>query len=173
MVPGAKRVFITSHAFAGNLKSASGAASGTDAADALCAQAVAAGGLGGTWRAWLSDSTHAALDRIVDVSPWYTLSRRTKLFDTKTGVGIVGTLQYGPNGDVMFDEYGHLAKTVMRWTGTTVIGTSYPNNCDDWTSATADADGDVGTSVAHSPEDWTVFMNAPCDTAAALYCFEQ
>ena len=52
---------MTSSSWNGNLGGLSGA-------DAKCQQAANATGLGGTWVAWLSDSTHNAKDRIPDTN---------------------------------------------------------------------------------------------------------
>jgi len=55
------RVFVTSSSWNGNLGGLSGAG-------AKCQQAADAAGLGGTWVAWLSDSTYDAKDRIPDTN---------------------------------------------------------------------------------------------------------
>ena len=50
----------------------SGALGGLDAADTYCRAAANAAGLTGTYRAWLSDGTSNAIDRITVDGPWYT-----------------------------------------------------------------------------------------------------
>ncbi len=70
---GAKRVFVTKGTFTADLKSAGSAATGLAGADKLCSNAASAAGLGGSWKAWLSDSTTDAISRIADVGPWYRI----------------------------------------------------------------------------------------------------
>lgn len=57
----AKRVFVTSTSQSGQLGGLSGA-------DALCQTRANAGGLGSTWKAWLSTSSVNAKDRVVDAT---------------------------------------------------------------------------------------------------------
>src|SRR5262245_51629174 len=73
LTPVQKRVFVTAGSWNGNLKAAGAGSDGLDGANKLCQGAATTAGLGGTWVAWLSDSTHDAKDRIADVGPWYRL----------------------------------------------------------------------------------------------------
>ncbi|MFL5321038.1 MAG: hypothetical protein ACJ790_15370, partial [Myxococcaceae bacterium] len=61
---GLKRVFVTSVQYPATF-------GGLAKADEACMLAVSAAGLGGNWKAWLSDSNTDAIDRISDVGPWY------------------------------------------------------------------------------------------------------
>src|SRR4051794_29892575 len=84
-LPGATalRVFITRTGYTGDLKGQSGATSGTSGADSLCYAAASAAGLGGEWRAWVSERYEDAIDRIVDEGPWYLVDRRTLAFPNR------------------------------------------------------------------------------------------
>ena len=92
---GGKRIFITKTTFLGNLGGLAGA-------DAKCTAAAAARSLGGTWKAWLSDASTNAIDRIGDVGPWVLVGSGTRVFDNKA------QLETGQNGPVNRNESGAL-----------------------------------------------------------------
>ena len=74
-----KRLFVTKSSFTGNLGGIAGA-------DSKCTAAATAASLTGTWKAWISDGTTSAKDRISDVGPWYAIDGTTLLFDNKAGL---------------------------------------------------------------------------------------
>src|SRR5262245_5083470 len=65
-----KRVFVTTKSYPADLKTAGGAVSGVAGGDSLCTRDALAAQLGGNWKAWLSNDTVSAIDRITDVGPW-------------------------------------------------------------------------------------------------------
>ena len=64
--PAPKRVFVTSTTYKGNLGGLAGA-------DAKCQTRANAASLGGTWKAWLSDSTTSAASRLTQSVSGYIL----------------------------------------------------------------------------------------------------
>jgi hypothetical protein len=119
------RVFITSATYAGNLGGVAGG-------DSACTLAANAGGLGGTWKAWLSTSTASALSRMADVGPWVQVSFTGTIptFNNRANLGTT------PNAPLRVNEQGdELFSTVYFWTGTDVGGASGVNTCTNWTSS--------------------------------------
>ncbi|MDO8618410.1 MAG: LamG-like jellyroll fold domain-containing protein [Candidatus Daviesbacteria bacterium] len=161
------RVFVTSTAYNGNLGGLAGA-------DSKCQARAEAVNLGGTWKAWLSDSTTSASSRLthnngpyillnglVIANDWSDLtdgSLRSSIFITETGQPIT-TLP------------GHDSRYNSVWTGTNEDGKSATYNCENWT--TTQASGLYGDSWV-ATKNWT---NSFWQTCAALnwllYCFEQ
>jgi len=177
IVPDAKRVFSTSKAFNGDLKTQGWASSGLEGGDALCNAAALVAGLGGTWRAWLSAPGYDARDRIVDVSPWYLVDRRTLVFDKMFGLGLGSVLPSAPGIDtgpfvaIAMDEHG-TAKGWDPWTGTTKTGVASPYDCNGWTSSGA-GQGLMGIPVDFDTTWWSDGSTASCAGNASLICFEQ
>ena len=180
IVPDAKRVFETSRLFTGDLATAGWATTGLDGADNLCNSAAIVANLGGTWRAWLSAPGQSAADRIADVGPWYLVDRRTKVFDTKFGLGRGSMLpqlpgvDVGPLVDITMNELGLVSSPASDdWTGTEATGKASPFDCQGWTSdAPTAGEGLVGIG----PVDfrwWTDSVTNPCSNHARLLCFEQ
>lgn len=159
----AKRIFFTKTEYSGNL-------GGLTGADQKCATAAAAIGLGGVWKAWLSDSTTDALDRIAEVGPWYKITPNglgDKVFNNKAGLATI------PLAYVDRNETGTTFSTTgYAWTGTTVGGVkSAGYHCQDWTSSGSDYGryGFVGANNA----GWTNFSTDPCNRPRSIYCIEQ
>jgi hypothetical protein len=165
MTPARKRVFITAGSWNGDLKTAGGGSDGLDGANKLCQTAATNATLGGTWVAWLSDSTHDAKDRIADVGPWYRIDGMM-VFANKaalTGhpmVAISVTETGGtPTGSAQFP-----------FTGTLDGGTKDTNLCGDWTVTTGN--GRCGVYNATN-NNWTQGSALSCGVSYSLYCFEQ
>jgi hypothetical protein len=174
--PGRKRVFVTSTTYLGDLVVQVRAASGPAAADTLCTKAAEAATLGGhAWKAYLSDDSVDAIDRIQDVSPWYSVDRRTLHFANKAA------LSTQPRTSVEQTEYGQIPSTMdpnVVWTGTSSSGrrsTGAKANCANWTSREFDvAYEDYGTAgVDYNVNQWQESDALECNRDARLYCFEQ
>lgn len=168
----AKRVFVTSQSWNGNLTAAAGVPNGLDAADKLCQAAAVA--LGGTWKAYISGKNASnlatnAIDRIADVGPWYLLDGKTLTFQNKQG------LTNGPAAAVNIDEnakvYDASEPTKWVWTGTATNGTQASERCGDWNSQTT-ALGRFG-SVLATDATWASMNSHYCSDVGRLYCFEQ
>jgi len=150
-----KRLFVTRASFPGNF-------GGLTAADTQCNNFAAAAAVGGTWKAWLSDSATNALDRITDVGPW-TDMQGARIFRDKT------ELMGFPEAGVAIDETGQRASR-SYWTGTLLGGTKSTFTCGNWTSNAIDG---AGTSGVSNTDKWTDDGTLPCISSYALLCFEQ
>jgi hypothetical protein len=156
-----KRVFVTSSSY-------SGALGGLPSADAQCQSRAIAHGLPGVFRAWLSDATTNAYDRMADVGPWYTASNELA-FATKAD------LLGAPRSDLL-DELGGYPEgpgAKGAWSGSDAAGVASGKDCDGWTNATANAQATTGTALG-SDATWGG-GSAPlrCDGKAPLICFQQ
>lgn len=146
---------------------ADGDLGGLTGADAIC-QAAATGAttpLTGTWKAWLSDSTTNAIDRMADVGPWFLVNNTTQVFASKAA------LTGNPAVAINMDQSGNTQSTAQPvWTNTLANGTKNTLNCSNWTSAAGNGNtGNHGSASA----TWTEDGGQPCASAAHLYCFEQ
>jgi len=158
VVPGGKRVFITSATYSGDLKGTTGAVNGLAGGDALCTAAGSA--MGGEWKAWLSDSHSNAFDRIDDFSPWYNLSGKLA-FPNKA------SLRSAP-AEAILSQKGI---PDSAWTGTRSGGGKSTDTCSDWTS---DVNGTGGTTGIGGGSQWTELgFGDACNSTNALICFEQ
>jgi hypothetical protein len=156
-----KRVFITAATYTGDL-------GGVDGADAKCNTSAAGALIGGAWRAWISDSTHDAIDRITDVGPWYLIDGKSKVFNNKANIQTV------PLQSVSMTEQGtsfsfssSLSQT--SWAGTHA-GTKKAPFCSDWTDGTA---SNLASGACIGMNFESVEENTYCTSEAHLICFEQ
>jgi hypothetical protein len=173
--PSGKYVFVTEEVFDGDLETAGGGYSGLEGADNICNDLAYYAGLGGVWKAWLSDSTTDAIDRIDDVGPWYLLDGTEVFYDKYD-------LVYGPFAPININEYGTTSYgNIAVWTGTLYDGTGSFDNCLDWSDnfIFEGSDGDLLSDT----DCWTeadgsyacdyVPDTQGCDQTLALYCIEQ
>ncbi len=160
-----KRLFVTKASYTGNLGGLSGA-------DAKCSAAATTAGLGGAWKAWISDGTTSAKDRLTDVGPWYDAKGLTELFANKAA------LTGSPAAFVrMYEDGSEFDSTSDRldvWTGTNADGTTANSHCQTWTYDTDNSEA-AGSGCDNSLAEWSACSPAPlsCDSHAHLYCFEQ
>jgi hypothetical protein len=143
------------------------------ATDSFCQTAANAKSLGGTWKAWLSDSSTSPSARFTHATVSYRLLDGSTIASNWTSL-TSGTLQHPIN--IHEDGTSLPAGTVYEvWTGTNPNGTfSTGNSCGDWTNNTASAPfGEVGvTDLANG--GWTAIYQQACDrTTEHVYCFEQ
>lgn len=167
-----KRIFATDNTYNGNLKgNCPTAATGTEAADCLCQEAANNAALGGTWKAWISNSTTDASARLSDVGPWNLVGSTTVAFDNLAGLSAT------PATAINVNENGQTI-TGQVWTGTALggskIGCGVTNDdfCVDWTSQFNGSGGMTG-NTANSDNKWTQDGCGGCDQARRLYCVEQ
>ena len=153
---GRKRVFVTSASFTGDLGGLAGG-------DAKCASAAAAAARGGTFRAWLSDATTDAMDRITHPGPWFLVDTTSLVFNGKAD------LAAQPMVPIIVTETGAAVSFgVAVWTGTESDGTeSTAATCTNWTST-----GTTGRIGQVSTNAWTSSAFNSCTTPNRLYCFE-
>ncbi len=176
-----KRVFVTTRSFHADLAEQAFMLDGLAAGDSFCSAAAAEGGLGGTWRAWLSSSTVDARDRLTDVSPWYLNGTDDVVFQTKDELSLWARV------DIDHDQFGDpIDGHADVWTGTAYGVKSA--SCGDWTTQSGRGTAgltDASTQVIGTygnpdwnigPDGWDSFYwvdGIPCNIGARLYCFEQ
>jgi len=172
-------VFVSSALYPGNLGGLSGA-------DMKCEALATAAGLSGTYKAWLSDSTTSAANRLTHASvpyvlvdgtvvaqDWNTLISGTDLLHAidKTesgGAPPIGTFQCG-------------GSEPMVWTSTDPSGASLAggSDCSDWASSTVAEAFAGGADYAFWPtwtqacESGSGLSSSTCADTAALYCMQQ
>jgi len=158
----AKRMFVSSTVSTGNLGGLAGA-------DARCAALASAAGLPGTFKAWLSDSTHSAASRLTHFTgPYYRVHEDTLMIVATSWADLINTTEVA----VATDEHG-TGQPSSTWTGTNWNGEAAGPFCQDWTSATSADLGTRGIATGASIE-WTAYGPIPCDTNnVRLYCVEQ
>ncbi|APR81280.1 Hypothetical protein A7982_06627 [Minicystis rosea] len=169
------RMFVTNASFTADLAVVGGAATGPAGADNLCNLAAEAVSIGGTWKAWISDSSVDAIDRIEDKGPWLNVPRTAILFPNKAA------LTQTPIDSVWYDltdEHGTAVSTNDVWTGTKTGGRVSMSNdsfdtCDDWMTMGEFSLGATG-STGSSASIWTEWLVDECQfTSNRLYCIEQ
>jgi hypothetical protein len=150
-------VFVTGRRYPGDLRGLAGA-------DRKCQRRAERAGLGGTWTAWLSDSTADAIDRIPDGQ--YQLIDGTQVANDKADL-TDGFL----NAAINLNEFGE-TQSGFVWTGTQDDGTGTGNNCNDWTDSSTESGGDRGATDVRNSE-WTLLNADPaqCSERYRLYCF--
>lgn len=155
-----KNFFVTSQTFSGNLNGIAGA-------DLKCQLAATAGGLQGTYKAWLSTYFEDFSNRL---SVSYPLRTPTGLdiFMSRSNL-VSGLIVNPPNRD----EYGNLVPTPQVWTNTDSIGLGLQSDCGGWTTDSAAQSGGYGLANSTAGSAWTQAGFAGCSNQYRLYCLEQ
>jgi hypothetical protein len=164
-----KIIFLTSQKFDGNL-------GGLEGADQKCQDSAATAELAGTYKAWLSDLTIAAKDRLQHSTVSYV---RTD--------GVVVAVNWIDLADgyikdlIICDEFkdcSYFGTYPSQYdgnvfTGTTAYGNKYNATtdyyCSGWTSSSTSAEVGVNTSIQY----WTTFEVGSCSVPRRLYCIQQ
>jgi hypothetical protein len=152
-----KRAFVSSTVV-------NGAFGGLAQADAICQAAANAVGLGGSYKAWLSDATASPATRFTRSLLPYALVDGTRIADNWADL-VSGSL----NNRLHLTETG-VAYSDYVYTATTNNGTYFGGwDCNGWTTTAADA------RVGYSPDEnqWSGVGTISCGEAMRLYCFEQ
>lgn len=177
-----KIVFVTSQKYKGDMSRGLPTGGGVRAADEICQEQADRARLGGTFKAWISDSrrspstwahsqplTHYRLvDGTIIAKSWAELtSGNLKAFIDK-------------------DQYGENIKgTKQVWTGTSSTGMRNPknnmqlidksilDNCNDWTSSSPAHKAKIGTTHYQTEGYWSSLYHYPCHYLNRLYCIQQ
>jgi len=170
LVPSGKKVFLTSTFGTGNLGSWAGAGgnAGLAAGDAICQAHATAAGLANAanFKAWLSDSTVDAKDRITSNGPWVRLDG-VPVADDKADL-LDGSLFTSIN----VDENGVYWLGFGVWSGTTDSGVKSPLTCNAWSDATSGFTG-ASARATSAGAFWSDRFASTCDnTLFKLRCFE-
>jgi hypothetical protein len=166
---GHARVFVTSTLYAPNFGGVSGA-------DASCLARATAGGLGGKWRAWLSDSSTAASVHIESSPGGYYLLNGTVVASNLNAL-LSGSLAHAI--DVTELDAAPPDGFTEVWTGIDVTGgmTSSgfcgDNFGDDWASASSNASTPLVGHLDATDATWSAAYLQLCNrTNVRLYCVE-
>ena len=169
-----KRVFVTSTKFTGNLGGLAGA-------DAKCQSHANAADLGGVWKAWLSDSTDSAANRLAHGTKPYKMLNGQTVADNwadLTDSSISASWEINEHGNkIPFDPGGSVSGCswaggmfFFPWTGSANSGQPSGNHCSNW--STSGGTGRVGLG-GYSLSQWTNWCDFPCSRQSHLYCLEQ
>lgn len=172
----AKKVFVTSQGFTGNLGGLSGA-------DAICQTEAVTAGLPGTFKAWLSDNNTAVADRLTHLPFPYQ-----RVDGTIVAYNWDDLLDGYIENPINLDASGNTVSGFV-WTGSDRDGTKatyylgdYPDGyeldltCDEWTMETASFHylghtGNINDVTAWG--DWWQGDGSSCTSQLGLYCIEQ
>ena len=141
---------------------------GLDGADALCQSAGDSAGLGGTWKAWLSDSDTSASSRMEHATVPYKLIDGTAIVNNWADLVDNTNLGHALN----ITELGTVTSGSKAWTNTSSNGelASATYTCGDWTQT---SNTTVAGLITSEHSWWTYYWGPNCSENLLLYCFEQ
>lgn len=164
-----KVVFVTSARGTGNLGSwpQADGETGVLAGDNICQELASTAGLANplSFRAWLSDSSVDAADRITSDGPW------VRLDGVQVAASKSALVNSFLNTSIALTEEGQY-EWFGVWTGTLEGGTKSAWACSDWTIGTIDIEGESGDTAYSNDYSWTSIYHKGCGSDYALYCFE-
>jgi hypothetical protein len=157
-----KMVFLTSTKHDGNLGGLAGA-------DGICNSLAGQQGIGGAFKAWLSDDTGSPSSRFTKSTVPYTLHDGTVI-----AVNYADLTDGSLASPINMDESGLTpADFDTVWT-TTLVGGERPlfgEHCGNWSDNGA-MEGFFGEAFA-TDSRWTESLQMPCTFLSRLMCFEQ
>ncbi len=157
----AKLIFLTSQTYTGDLGGVAGA-------DAKCQTSAAAGGLGGTFKAWISTASSWPALTFTRSAAAYVLPTGAIVSNGWTDLVSSASLRHLIDSD----EYSRFASN-GAWTGTSESGSWLGGpNCGDWTSAASVTNGGIGYGAV-SPDKWSNYATNGCSFPWPLICMEQ
>jgi hypothetical protein len=158
-----RRVFVSTQMFTGNL-------GGTSGADATCQSIANAAQLGGSWKAWVSDSTTSPSTRFTHASVGYRLLDGTLLANDWSGL-VSGALDHAID---LTEQRGAAAGSEV-WTGTLESGVAIGTNvCGGFTSSANAATHAVIGNTSRTDIGWSNATSQSCDqNNLRIYCMEQ
>jgi hypothetical protein len=159
----ARRVFVAKTMTNGNL-------GGTSGADQLCNRYATDAVLGGTWKAFVADSTSAPASRFTTAAVPYALLDGTLVANDWSGF-TSGSLLHG----ISTDECGGDIGNAEVWTGlSSPSATSGSSQCNDFQSGSSSASyAYVGLTSGTSYSWYNVYLQYCDRTNVRLYCVEQ
>lgn len=183
--PSHKRVFLTSTVYNGDLKSQANVlpgpavTTGLQGGDKICQNRANAASLGGTWEAWLSDSSASANSRLNHSSVPYKLLNNVIVADNWDDL-VSSNPTYLQNSIDRYENNHEIIKppSTIVWTGTHEDGASSSESCSNWTTNSSIINGAIGIANAIDFV-WTNWINEDsdsdrhCDRQRKIYCFEQ
>ena len=163
-----KTVFVTSTTYTGSLGGVSGA-------NSKCATQATAGGLSGTYKAWIAVT--AGVD-----DPATTFTHPNGPYNLVGGTTIANGWAGLTSGTLLAsiskDETGATVAVTHAWSnvwidgGAKSGGSDNSNNCTGWTSANSGRFGEGG-DTDQTGNYWADGVNTTCNNSYRLYCFQQ
>ena len=171
MHPDGALVFVTSGSWVGGYSGV--LVGGLAGADAKCQTAALNANLSGQWRAWLSDGSTDARDRVLDQAYY-----RVDGPQVASGIAdLTGCTGDGPclTAPIDHDENGQYVNG-YAWTGTLPDGTAEVDLfCKGWNQTSASGHGTAGSTAATDGQ-WTDHSGTWeiwCYETRRLYCFQE
>ena len=155
-----KVIFATSNLTNGNLGGLSGA-------DSLCSTAATAQGISGTFKAFISDKSTAARDRVTQSESGYVNVSGNLVFASFTEL-VSSTTPQNPLLTELGDE-----TTAKAWAGSHVDGSSSGgpwSECNNWTT---DDENEIGSRGNPLSQAFVSFSGGYCNEMNHIYCVEQ
>jgi hypothetical protein len=164
---GRARVFVTQTTYGPDFGGAGGA-------NQRCQSSADARGLGGTWRAWLSDSGKSAAQRIYHATGAYVMLDGTVVASSFAAL-TSGSLAHAidrSEANVRVND-----GNTEVWTGFDVLGSVGNGFCSgtsgDWSSSSSSAPTPIVGHLDATDATWSAAYLQVCDrTNVRLYCFE-
>jgi YD repeat-containing protein len=135
---------------------------GLAGADAACQTRAETAGLKGTYKAWLSDATAPAKDRIKNGK--YVLLDNSVIATSSADLidgNITSAIKINENGNTV-------SSPIQAWTGTMANGEATAH-CNRWSSS--DYDGTYG-NITLVNSGWTNDSHTSCSNSYRFYCFQ-
>jgi hypothetical protein len=163
MCMSAKRVFVTSQTYPGNL-------GGLAAGDSLCQARAQAQNLSGTYKAWLSAGANTPLTTFTQFQGPYVRLDGFKVANNFNDL-LDSTLAIPISVTETGADLGIFGQPVV-WTGTNTLGNAQSQTCSGWTTNSSGFNGSYGVANVSS-SGWTSQNTRSCNLFSRLYCFEQ
>jgi hypothetical protein len=152
---------------------------GLNGADKICQHRATSRNLGGTWKAWLSDTQTAVAYRFEKANVPYKLLNGTTIANNWTDLTDGNLL-----ARIDITEFGVTTLDGPVWTGTLPNSTSRSTDinatCYDWSSSYSFTSGGVtsgytgGQAYSYKTDfEWTNGGGSSCASLKGIYCFEQ
>jgi hypothetical protein len=163
----ARRVFVTDETYGGALGGHAGA-------DATCQSLATGAGLGGTWMAWISDSTSSPSQRFSKPTVGYFLLDGTPVASSWTALTTNGPTHAVDLTETRVSLAAVSADASKTWTATVVSGALGTPSCSDFATNASTKSGSVGHCTGTGTVNWTAaYAGEACSVPNRLYCFEQ
>ncbi len=170
---GSKRVFVTEGAYSGDLKTQGAGATGPDGADNICNQEATIAGIGGTWKAWIRDTSFGSgALRVGAHGPYARLGDNALVFSGALATGNPRVaINRTPAGTVLLADA--LSYAVLSALNNDGSSKSPGSDCQSWTSSSSGYDQWYGDCRPTHMHNWSSTGTRYCNRAGRLYCFEQ
>ncbi|MBI2593157.1 DUF1554 domain-containing protein [Candidatus Daviesbacteria bacterium] len=148
-----------------------GSRGGLTGADNTCQTIANNKGLGGSWKAWLSDSTGSPSTRFTQSTSGYKKLDETLIANSWSDL-VDGSLLSPINID---ENQASVAPGNVAWSDTLSNGNLRDMNssCNNWNNGTSSYNGVKGNAGSITGSWSDASISTGCQNANRLYCFEQ